>query len=259
MAENFASNPESPPRGVMDARYGAQRRALPHVAFRLRSRALAAVEAIRAFADPYALEEMTLLDLGAAEGATLDLVHRALGSRDSIGIEYARDLIARASDLSAGVRLVEGDATRAHPEVAAESRQVVLALAILEHLESPSELFAEAHRALRPGGLLVATAPSGFWDELSGLLRLHPEEHHEDAVTRASFDALAEANGLEPVLYRRFMNAPLAFLPYLRIPVSPRFAARVDAGLNRLRVFEFGFVNQLFVARKPYDKEEDPR
>ena len=242
----------------MDAAYGAQRRTLPYVAFRLRSRALAAVEAIRRFATPEALEEMTLLDLGAAEGATLDLVHRALGSRDSIGIEYAAELIASAGQLSAGVRLLEGDATKAHPEVAAGSRQVVLALAVLEHLESPSDLFAEAHRALHPGGLFVATAPSGFWDDLSGFLRLHPEEHHESAIDRSAFEALAEAHGLEPLRYERFMNAPLAFLPYLRVPVSARFAASVDAAVRRLRVFDFCFVNQLFVARKPDEKEQPP-
>lgn len=254
-----ATPTSAPPPGVMDARYSAQRREQPHVAFRLEVRARAAIEAVRAFADAEALEEMTLLDLGAAEGATLDRVHRALGSRDSIGIEYARDLIESASGLSAGLRLVEGDATKAHPSVAPESREVVLALAILEHLESPADLLAEAHRALRPGGLFVATAPSGFWDALSGFFRLHPDEHHETAITRAVFEALAQATGLEPVLYQRFMNAPLAFLPYLRVPVSARFALRVDAGLRRLRLFDFCFVNQLFVARKPLDKESTPQ
>ena len=82
-------------------------------------------------------------------------------------------------------------------------------------------------------------------------MHLHAEEHHEQAFTRRAFERLAVAAGLEPVIYRRFMCAPIAFLPYLRIPVSPAFALRIDAFLRALRVFEFGFVNQLFVARKP--------
>jgi SAM-dependent methyltransferase len=243
-------NPASP-QGVMTAEYSAQRREQPHVAFRLESRARIAVEAVREFRDPANAAEISVLDLGAAEGATLEIVHRLLSSRDSIGIEYARDLIESAPALSAGVRLLQGDVTQPHPEVAPASRDLVLALAVLEHLESPADLFVQACRALRPGGLLVATCPSGFWDALSGFFRLHPEEHHETAFTRRTFETCAKSAGLESVAYRRFMNAPLAFLPYLRGPVSPSFALRADSFLRRLRLLDFCFVNQLFIARKP--------
>lgn len=243
------------PDGVMDASYAAGRRRRPHLVFRLGSRAHEAVRAFRRHrassggedpADPIAL-----LDFGAADGATLALVHHALGAADSVGIEYAADLIAAAEVDAPGLRLVQGDVTRPHPEVAEASRDLVLALAVLEHLESPGLVFEQARRALRPGGLFVASCPVEFWDELSGSVGLHPDEHHELAFDRALFERLAREAGLEPVEYRRFMNAPIGFLPYLRIPVSPALAAQVDDALRACRIFDALFVNQLFVARRP--------
>lgn len=244
---------QTSPNGVMTADYSRQRREQPHVAYRLESRALTAVEAFLEFAPKSvrARGDLSVLDLGAAEGATLNRVHAALGAKDSIGIEYSAELMAAAPALYPGVRLVQGDVTQVCPEVEAESRDLVLALAVLEHLDEPNQLFMEASRTLKPGGLIVATCPSGLWDEISGRLRLHPEEHHEQAFERQTFEDCASAAGLESVAYRRFMNAPMAFLPYLRIPVSPKWAGRADAVLRSLRIFELAFVNQLFVARKP--------
>ncbi|MFK7894630.1 MAG: trans-aconitate 2-methyltransferase [Myxococcota bacterium] len=241
---------EAVPPGVMTATYGQDRRTQPHLAFRLETRALIAAQVFREFTSTGS-GPPSILDLGAADGATLDRVHRTLGARDSLGIEYAPELIAEARDLPADVRLVQGDVTAVHPQVAESSRDLVLALAILEHLESPVDLFRQAYRALKPGGLIVATCPSGFWDELSGMLRLHPDEHHERAFDRNTFESLAVEGAFEVVTYRRFMCAPVAFLPYLRIPVASASALGIDAALRRLRIFDWTFVNQLFVARKP--------
>ncbi len=240
------------PAGVMTADYSRQRREQLHVAFRLQSRALTAIEAFREFApDTERTQGVNVLDLGAAEGATLNVVHAALGAKNSIGIEYSAELIAQAPTLHEGIELVQGDVTEPSPKVEPGSRDLVLALAVLEHLEDPLQLFVQAYRALKPGGLIVATCPSGLWDEISGLFQMHPEEHHEQAFKRRTFEGFAESAGLESVTYRRFMNAPMAFLPYLRIPISPGWSGRVDSWLRALRVFELLFVNQLFVARKP--------
>ena len=241
------------PHGVMGAEYSDQRKRQPQVAFRLASRALEAVEAYRAFRGASATDDVAILDFGAADGATLQRVHAMLGARDSIGIEYSPELIAQARDLDRGIRVVQGDVTVPHPEVAPASRDLVLALAVLEHLDSPAQVFEQAHRALKPGGLFIATCPSGVWDEISGFFGLHPDEHHEQAFDRSVFDGYARSAGFVSTEYRRFMNAPVGFAPYLGIPVSPGFSRRVDGILRALRVFGFTFVNQLFVARKGED------
>jgi len=47
------------------------------------------------------------------------------------------------------------------------------------------------------------------------------------------------------------MFAPVAFLPYLRIPVAPEAALKIDDLVTRFWLFDWLFVNQLFVARRP--------
>jgi hypothetical protein len=98
--------------------------------------------------------------------------------------------------------------------------------------------------------LLIATAPAGAWDSISGAIGLHREEHHEQQFTRPLFESLARQANLEPILYWRFMFAPIAFLPYLRISVDPEAALNIDAVVTRLRLLDWLFVNQLFVARR---------
>ncbi|HOO18212.1 MAG TPA: class I SAM-dependent methyltransferase [Phycisphaerae bacterium] len=233
----------------MDARYAAGRRHKPHLSFRLRCRARAAAGAYRRYRTH--TQPPRVLDFGAAEGATMVEVHRLLGAAESIGVEYAADLIAAAEPLPADCRLLQGDVTAPLPEITLGHFDLVTALAVLEHLAEPAELIAQAHRALRPGGVFVATCPAGHWDRLSGRLRLHQDEHHETEFDRHRFAAVAEAGGLVPLRYERFMFAPLGFLPYLRIPVPVGLAEACDGCVRFLRVFEFTFVNQLFVARRP--------
>lgn len=244
-----APSSKAVPRGVMDASYAAGRIKKPHLAFRLRSRALMAADALRRYVPD--ADKPRLLDLGAAEGAALLETHRLLDARESLGIEYAADLIAAAPTLPSNCRLVEGDVTEPHTAVEVESYDLVTAMAVLEHLAEPVELMRQAYRALRPGGLFVASCPSSVWDNISGALGLHQDEYHEGHFDRARFFALGREAGLEPLEYRRFMWAPIGVLPYARIPVSPQVAARLDGVVRSVRVFNWGFVNQLFVARRP--------
>lgn len=237
------------PRGVMDASYAAGRRAKPHLAFRLRSRALMAATAYRRFTDRP--DPPRVLDFGAAEGATMAEVHRLLGARESLGLEYAESLIAAAGPLPENCRLVRGDVTQPHALVQEGSFDLVTALAVLEHLPEPVRLMQQAARALRSGGIFAASCPAGTWDAISGSLRLHKDEHHEEVFGRGKFVRLAQQAGLLPLQYQRFMFAPLGFLPYLRFPLSPRFAQVLDGVVRAVRVLNFGFVNQLFIARKP--------
>ncbi len=232
----------------MDASYARDRDSKAHLSFRFRSRAFVAAEAYRKYSPPRT--EIRLLDLGAAEGRTMATLHRELRAAESIGIEYAQDLIDCVRELPSGCRLVKGDATSIRGIVEPASFDCVTALAVLEHLPDPLLLMQQAHWALRKGGVFVGTCPSSSWDSISGSLGLHKEEHHESKFDRAKFEALARRAGLAGKRYERFMFAPVGFLPYLKLPVSPRLAYRLDKLVQSLRIFEFSFVNQLFIATK---------
>ena len=238
------------PLGVMDSAYSAvRRREAHHLGFRYRSRALSAARAFQRFSPP--VDRPRVLDLGAAEGlATLE-VHRLLDAQESIGVEFSQDLIDSAGSLPEGVRLVQGDVTRSHESTEEQSFDLVTALAVLEHLDRPSDLLVQARHALKPGGVFVATCPSPFWDKVSGSLKLHQEELHQFDFDRKTFQRFAEQAGLEMLLYQRFMFVWVGLLPYLKISVSPVLADRIDAWLRMPRIFDLLFVNQLFVARAP--------
>jgi len=127
----------------------------------------------------------------------------------------------------------------------------VTALAVFEHIERPAELASRARDSLKPGGLLIATCPSGVWDRVSGAIGLHKSEHHETEFNRRRFETLMREAGFEPVAYERFMSAPIGVLPYARVPVSTDLALAIDRVLARIPVVNLMMVNQIFVARKP--------
>ncbi len=237
--------------GVLDKEYAQARERKAYLAFRYKSRALVAAGAInRHIADRPPV--LSVVDLGAAEGKTLVEMARRLGPGDYLGVEYDESLMLAASDLPASVKLIQGDINDLFT-VPDASVDAVTALAVLEHLTDPVRALAEVRRILKPGGVLVATAPSHVWDKLSeriGPKNKFARDHHFSRIAPDTVREFGEKAGLEFVAFRPFMWVPIAFLPYLKMPVSPTLAEKVDKALAALRVFNWSFANQLFVLRK---------
>jgi ubiquinone/menaquinone biosynthesis C-methylase UbiE len=193
-----------------------------------------------------------VLDLGAAEGLTLLEMRRLLGTAGQYdGIELSPSLLAAAPPLPSGVRLFEGDVTRLPGDIQGGGYDLVTVLAVLEHLTSPEACLAEAYRALAPGGVIVASCPNPFWDEIAGRLRLVADEHHEQHLDGEAMKHMLRDAGFHSVVYEPFMWAPVGVLPYLRIDVPVARALAIDALVRKIRRSGFSFVNQLVAAKKP--------
>jgi len=244
------SNRMPVPPGVMDAGY-AQARSRPSASsWRYRVRARVAVQALLERAA--SREDYRILDLGAADGLTLLEMRRLIGGTGQFhGVELSEELLSQAPSLPPDTTLHHGDVSHLPESLERHSFDLCTALAVLEHLPDPAACLAEAACMLRPGGVLVVTCPRPIWDDIAGHLGLVADEHHEQRMTRQKLVDLFHAAGFERVSYRPFMWAPVGLLTYARVAVPPSLALGLDDRVRRLRVLNFGFVNQVVVGQLP--------
>jgi SAM-dependent methyltransferase len=236
-------------KGVMGAEYGLARRHNPAIIFRYHARALEAAEAIQRHLGTS--NPVRVLDLGAADGGTMAAMAELLPEGSQfVGVEKSPELVALAKGLSANIEVFQGDIARLPRGAIQREFQVVTALAVLEHLAEPHAAVTGAAAVLHSGGLLIATCPAPRWDRIANRLQLLPD-HHELLLSINRLIEIARDARLDILETRRFMWAPVGFLPYMRVPVSAKAAFFVDGAVRRTGIMNSLFVNQLLVARKP--------
>ncbi len=238
------------PAGVMDESYARLRNTKHALQFRLCSRALVVGRAWKKHGRDCAPR---ILEMGAAEGRTLLEIARQIGHGEFVGVELDAGLMAAGANLPPGVRLIKGNVCALPDSLCEHSFDAVSLLAVLEHLASPLAALREADRMLRPGGLLVATCPNPRWDVVAGRLGLVREEHHVQQLDLRGLVNLVMRAGFELVDARRFMWAPIACLPYLRIPVPVSLAGAIDRIVSSIPLLDLLCVNAYVIARKPGD------
>jgi SAM-dependent methyltransferase len=97
-----------------------------------------------------------ILDLGCRTGA---LTRAYLDGNEVMGVDVDGDALADAANL--GIEPLLADAGEPLP-IANERFDAVVAGELLEHVPVPEWTVAEAHRVLRPGGLLVGSVPNAY-------------------------------------------------------------------------------------------------
>jgi len=103
------------------------------------------------------------------------------------GIEGSPEAVARATQARRNVIL--GDVDRPLP-FADASFDAIVVKDVLEHVADPVALVGEAHRVLRPGGLVFASSPDAqrwVWDDYT----------HRRPFTRKSFRLLFRDQGFD--------------------------------------------------------------
>lgn len=233
----------------MDQKYAIERLNKPELIFRYKTRAKFVCNTIEKHLEKKS--GLQILDFGAAEGLTIREMDQILPGNTILGLEYTDDLIQKAPELPDNVKLIQGDVTRLDNELTNGQYDAISALALLEHLKEPEKALMEAKKALKPGGIFIATSPNPLWDDISTKLGLLRDEQHEVEINEKFMKDITEKTGFEWVQFKRFMWAPVSFLPYLNIGVSPVFSLDVDNFIENIKVFNWLFVNQAFILRKP--------
>jgi ubiquinone/menaquinone biosynthesis C-methylase UbiE len=137
------------------------------------------------------------------------------------------------------------------------SFDTVFSSQVLEHVPEPALMISEMGRVLRPGGLLILTAPH-IWG-------IHEEPHDYFRFTRYGLSHLARKAGLQTLSVRPmagyWVTAGARFCYYLQHfeMVGTAFLLRplyaliqlLAWGLDRLHRVESDAWNFILVARKP--------
>ncbi|MFP4521360.1 MAG: class I SAM-dependent methyltransferase [Fibrobacterota bacterium] len=229
------------PKGVLQTNYADSRQTKKELDFRFRMRGYAVAWAARKYLDPVHSSDLTLLDMGAADGKTLKYIDGLLNLKRGVGIEYNSELINKAEKLPANLHLKEGYVTNLS-NIDDNTFTLCSALALLEHLPEPLFALREASRILKPRGLFVISSPVPYWDHLSVRLGLLAENHHVcDMHKRYFMHLIDNVSDLRLAHFLRFMWAPTGLLPYLGLSVYPERAFSLDRIIERMKVTNWLF------------------
>lgn len=215
--------------------YARQRETKVALRYRLWRRTLEMRKAVETYCAP---PVNRLLDLGCADGRMLCSLGERLGVRFLAGVEYGGELAIVAKSSYPGLNIVRGDIQSI--SFLAGSFDAVTAAAVIEHAPRPQDVFHEAFRVLRGGGILAMTAPDPFWERVASIVGHLKEEGHHHVMRLDELARLARQAGFDVAVAEKFMLSPIG-MPF-------EFRAEKIARALRL---DFLMANQLLVARKP--------
>lgn len=235
--------------GILGQKYALERKVKTEMVFRYKARAYLAYQAIQKYS--VRKKNLNILDFGSAEGANLIVLNKLLPECNFIGVEYSQKLIDFGKfKLPENITIIKDDVCNLNDEIKKKKYDAVTALALLEHLHDPFSAIKEAYNVLKSGGIFIATSPRPFWDYLSTKLRLLRKEQHEIEMSKKIIINFFKNAGFQYIIFDKFMWAPISFLPYMKIPVSPSFSLKIDSTIKKIYIFNWLFVNQIAIGRK---------
>ncbi len=221
-------------RGLLDKEYALQREKKLALKYRLKRRGDETAQAISAFCP----SPERILDLGTAEGRMLSRIKVRYPSTLCVGLEYSPDLLRLGVSLFQDISFIRADAQKI-PFSKDATFDVIVAAAIIEHLEDPMEMLRECSRILKPGGILIITTPHPLWDKIAGTLGMIRGDH-QSTMSLSALMGLCRKASFEIVKKKGFMISPIGFPGELLIE-------RLFSILRLDRLLP----NQLIVVRNP--------
>jgi len=221
--------------GVLGVDYAEGRTSNKALKYRLWRRTHEVREAIKAYLER---EPSSIVDLGTAEGRMLNELKISFPASRCVGVEYNQDLVDMATQLYPSLEIYQGDVQNL-TQFGAGEFDVAVATAVIEHVERPEKFIEQVVRILKPGGLLVMTAPDPFWEHIATMVGHLADEQHHEVPNLKQLRSLAEGGGMKVVQAHKFMLSPVG--------MPSEFAVE---RIVRAVGLSFMMANQLVVSRK---------
>jgi 2-polyprenyl-3-methyl-5-hydroxy-6-metoxy-1,4-benzoquinol methylase len=232
--------------GVMDRRYAAARQDKRSRAYRYHMRACLVASYVRQYLGDR--QHISLLDLGCADGLTMQAIASRVPLARALGIDCSADILGVVPPLPPAMRVELADATHLPPHITSERFDVVTALCFLEHLADPLLAMEQASRLLTPGGVFIAVWPTPMIDRVFMAMADHNEKYHLCRISRKKMFAMIKTLRLSIVCYERFQWFPFRVLS----SVMPRWLTTNGIGYVLRAESALAYVpalNRLFVSQ----------
>jgi ubiquinone/menaquinone biosynthesis C-methylase UbiE len=218
--------------GTLDKTYHVGRSTKKSLVYRLNRRTQEVTQSIKRF---FPGMPSLIVDAGAADGLMLSKINKTFPSSLCIGIELSWELVETNTDRH--ISLFQGDVN--YLPLTNNAADIIVATAVIEHLQNPPKFLEETMRILKSHGLLILTSPHPFWEKIATMIGHLPYDQHYNVMNLRQLAALLQKTGYTILEQKRFMLSPVG-IP-LELPIENILKT---IGLN------FLFANQLIVGKK---------
>lgn len=209
--------------GILNIGYNKKRLGRIDFAYRLKRRTLEVWNAINKFA-PKNSGKIECLDIGTADGLMLSRLNSIFNFNKAIGIDMSHELIKANKDEK--IKLEVGDAENLRFEN--DSFDIVIACAVIEHINDPNIMLKECHRVLRKNGIIIITTPNPFNDKIAEFVGYFKKGEHNLSFNLKELGEILKGNNFNVVLSNRFMLFPFFKIPFEKHVENLAFLLKLD-------------------------------
>lgn len=222
--------------GVLTDKYNDNRKKRIDYLYRLNRRTFEARKIIEKHFDKNAYSKLNCLDIGTADGLMLSQLNNLFQFNQAIGIDLSEELIKTNEDT--GIELKIGDAENLNFDD--NAFDVVIACAVIEHVDDHDRMLRECFRTLKKNGILIITTPNPFHDKIAMKTGYLNESNHVETFTLPRLNALLQSHNFKIAFSKYFM-----FFPFFKLPFEQHIEAVIRfIGLEKI------MPNQLIVGEK---------
>jgi len=192
----------------MDKSYIERRRGKNYTAYRLGKRTNAIAESLKECVN---IDKNSMQDIGTADGQMVNDIARRFDLKRVIGIDNSEDAV-KAASLN-GVKTALAD-FRNLP-FKNDTFDIVVASAVVEHIENAEFALQETHRVLKERGVLCITLPNPAYDWINSRL---VKTYHVRRYSLKGIVKILGSNGFEVAKAGYFMFWPFGNMPFDKYP-----------------------------------------